>query len=57
MCNKNECTIKIAYDLPVTFCVVKSTLIKKEMLQVSFEFLNYLNENLFFKNYFYLEGL
>ena len=44
MCDKNQCTIKIVYDLP--FCVVKSTLIKKEMLQVSFEFLKYLNENL-----------
>ena len=46
MCDKNECTNKIAYDLPVKFCVVKSTLIKIEMIQVSFEFLNYLNENL-----------
>ena len=45
MCDKNECTTKIAYDLPVTFCVVKSTLIKKEMLQVSYEFLKYLNGN------------
>ena len=57
MCDKNECTIKIVYDLPVTFCVVKSTLTKKEMLQVSFEFFKYLNENLILSNNLYLEGL
>ena len=57
MYDENECTTKIAYDLPITFCVVKSKLIKKEMLQVSFEFLKYFNENLNFRNYLYLEGL
>ena len=50
MCDKNGCTIRIVHDLPVTFCVVKSTLIKKEMLQVSLWFLKYLNENLILRN-------
>ena len=57
MCDENESTIKKAFDLPVAFCVANQHYLK-EMLQVSFDFLKYFNEN---NNNFYIylcsEGL
>ena len=45
MCDENESTIKKAFDLPVAFCVANQHYLK-EMLQVSFDFLKYFNENI-----------